>query len=102
MPSEATDARHVYHLYVVEVDERERVQRELKEEGIPTAVYYPQPLHLAAPLAPYGYHAGDFPVSERASERTLSIPFYPEMTEGQLNTVADKVLLVAGAKQAVS
>ena len=102
LPSEARDARHVYHLYVVEVEERERVQLELKEQGIPTAVYYPQPLHLAAPLAPYGYRAGDFPVSERASERTLSIPFYPEMTEDQLNTVADKVLLVAGGKQAVS
>src|SRR6266542_3252168 len=98
LPSEARDARHVYHLYVVEVEERERVQLELKEQGIPTAVYYPQPLHLAAPLAPYGYRAGDFPVSERASERTLSIPFYPEMTEGQLNTVADKVLLAAGGK----
>jgi dTDP-4-amino-4,6-dideoxygalactose transaminase len=78
------------------------VQQQLKEQGIPTAVYYPQPLHLSAPLAQYGYRAGDFPVSERDSERTLAIPFYPEMTEEQLNRVADKVLLVAGAKQAVS
>lgn len=91
VPSEAADALHAYHLYVIEVDERERVQQQLKEQGIPTAVYYPQPLHLAAPLAQYGYRRGDFPISERASERTLSIPFYPEMTEEQLNTVADKV-----------
>ena len=101
-PSESADARHAYHLYIIEVEDRERVQQELKEQGIPTAVYYPQPLHLTAPLAQFGYHAGDFPISERASECTLSIPFYPEMTEDQLNTVADKVLLVAGTRQAVS
>lgn len=90
-PSQAADALHAYHLYVVEVNDRPRVQQQLREEGIPTAVYYPQPLHLSAPLKKYGYRAGDFPVSEAASERTLSIPFYPEMTEEQLNTVAEKV-----------
>jgi dTDP-4-amino-4,6-dideoxygalactose transaminase len=92
VPSEAADARHVYHLYTIEVDERQRVQQKLKEQGIPTAVYYPQPLHLAAPLVRFGYRAGDFPIAERASERTLSIPFYPEMTEVQLDTVADELL----------
>ena len=90
-PSEASDALHAYHLYVIEVDERERVQQQLKDQDIPTAVYYPQPLHLTAPLAEYGYHQGEFPVSEAASKRTLSIPFYPEMTEEQLSTVAGKV-----------
>jgi dTDP-4-amino-4,6-dideoxygalactose transaminase len=101
-PSESADARHAYHLYIIEVDDRERVQQDLKEQGVPTAVYYPQPLHLTAPFAKFGYGPGDFPISERASEHTLSIPFYPEMTEEQLNTVADKVLMVAGARQAVS
>ncbi len=102
LPSEAANALHVYHLYIVEVEERERMQQQLKDRGIPTAIYYPQPLHLSVPLAQYGYRVGDFPVSERASERTLSIPFYPEMTEEQLGTVADKVLAVAGAQQVVS
>ena len=101
-PSEAADARHVYHLYIVEVEERQRVQQYLKEQGVSTAVYYPQPLHLAAPLEQYGYRQGDFPVSERASERTLSIPFYPEMTEEQLNAVANKLKAVAGKLQLVS
>lgn len=90
-PSEAADALHAYHLYVIEVDERERVQQQLKGQGIPTAVYYPQPLHLTAPLAQFGYRSGQFPVSEAASERTLSIPFFPEMTEQQLETVADRL-----------
>jgi dTDP-4-amino-4,6-dideoxygalactose transaminase len=90
-PFVADEVRHAYHLYIIEVDNRPKVQAQLKEEGIPTAVYYPQPLHLAEPLAEYGYKNGDFPVSERASERTLSIPFYPEMGEEQLRSVAEKV-----------
>lgn len=100
LPSEAANALHAYHLYIIEVNERQRVQDQLKELGIPTAIYYPQPLHLAAPLAPYGYRLGDFPISERASERTLAIPFYPEMTEEQLNTVADKVERVVSGQLA--
>jgi dTDP-4-amino-4,6-dideoxygalactose transaminase len=95
VPSESADARHVYHLYIIQMEERERVQQQLKEQGIPTAIYYPQPLHLALPLAQYGYQAGEFPVSERASQRTLSIPFYPEMSEEQLSTVAARVKSVA-------
>ncbi|HKR60581.1 MAG TPA: DegT/DnrJ/EryC1/StrS family aminotransferase [Pyrinomonadaceae bacterium] len=90
-PFVADEVKHAYHLYIIDVDNRPQVQAQLKEEGIPTAVYYPQPLHLAEPLADYGYKNGDFPVSERASERTLSIPFYPEMGEEQLRAVAEKV-----------
>lgn len=89
-PVEAADARHVYHVYVIEVDNREQVQRRLKEHGIPTAIYYPQPLHLTKPLA-HSYSPGEFPVSESASERTLSIPFFPEMSEEQLEVVASRV-----------
>ena len=101
-PFVSKDASHAYHLYIIEVDNRQRVQEQLKEEGIPTAVYYPQPLHMSQPLAGYGYKSADFPVSARASERTLSIPFYPEMTEEQQKTVANKVLMVVGDRQLVS
>ncbi|HEY6118855.1 MAG TPA: DegT/DnrJ/EryC1/StrS family aminotransferase, partial [Pyrinomonadaceae bacterium] len=96
VPTEATNARHVYHLFMIEVDDRDSVQQYLKEQGIPTALYYPQPLHLAEPLKHLGYREGDFPVSERASEKTLSIPFYPEITNAQLERVVNAV------KQAVS
>jgi dTDP-4-amino-4,6-dideoxygalactose transaminase len=95
-PIEAHDARHVYHLFMIEVDERDRVQQDLKEQGIPTALYYPQPLHLAEPLKQLGHRRGDFPVSERAVERTMAIPFYPEISEEQLKRV------VRSVKQAVS
>ncbi len=85
LPVEGEGARHIYHLYVVRVKDRERVQQELKEQGVPTAVYYPQPLHLAEPLRHLGYKQGDFPVSEAASEETLALPFYPEMTDEHIH-----------------
>jgi len=100
VPVETAGVVHAYHLYIIEVAEREHVQQQLKEEGIPTAVYYPQPLHLTAPLAK-SYSAGEFPVSEAASERTLSIPFFPEMTDEQLNRVVSEVLNAVTSLQPV-
>lgn len=99
LPIEAENAHHVYHLFIIEVENRSRFQELLKEMGIATAIYYPQPLHLNEPLAHLGYKIGSFPVSERASERTLSLPFFPEMTVEQWTTVANAVNSVARTLQ---
>ena len=96
IPSEGPDARHVYHLYIVRVKDRERVQQELKEQGVPTAIYYPQPLHLAEPLRRLGYQSGDFPVSEQASDETLALPFFPEMTDEQMQGTVEVLKEVVG------
>jgi dTDP-4-amino-4,6-dideoxygalactose transaminase len=95
LPTEAENAHHVYHLFIIEVENRNRFQELLKEMGIATAIYYPQPLHLNEPLTHLGYKTGSFPISERASERTLSLPFFPEMTDEQWTTVANAVNSVA-------
>lgn len=87
VPHEASYARHVYHLYVIRVRERDKTQQLLKEVGIASAVYYPQPLHLLVPCRQLGYEKGSFPVSEQASQDTLSIPFFPEMSEAQMDRV---------------
>ena len=87
VPYEARSARHVYHLYVIRVKDRDKVQRCLKEAGIASAVYYPQPLHLTEPCRPLGLKEGYFPTAERASQETLAIPLYPEMSEKQLDAV---------------
>ncbi len=60
---------------------RSLVQKKLKEEDIPTAVYYPLPLHLQTAFASLGYKEGDFPVSEDFSRRIFSIPMHPYLTE---------------------
>lgn len=67
----------VYAQYTIEVDERERVVEALKREGIPTAVHYPVAAHMQPAFAGLGYRAGDFPASERAAQRVLSLPMHP-------------------------
>lgn len=84
VPYEAEAARHVYHLYVIRLQARDRVQRRLKEAGIAAEVYYPQPPYLAEPCRSLGYRPGNFPEAGRASRELLAIPLYPEMTPGQV------------------
>jgi UDP-2-acetamido-2-deoxy-ribo-hexuluronate aminotransferase len=67
--------------YSLVVDNRERYLATLKELGIPTAVYYPRPLHLQTAFAHLGYRQGDFPVAERTSERIFSLPMHPYLNE---------------------
>jgi len=88
-PVEAPGRSHVYHLYIVSPPDRERIQQRLKEAGVASEVYYPQPLHLAEPCRKLGWQPGNFPVSEQASMHTLALPLYPEMSEDQLNQVVD-------------
>ena len=87
IPYEAPNRTHVYHLYILQVPNRDQVQEKLKEAGIGTSVYYPQPLHLAEPCKALGYKEGDFPVAEKASLETIAIPVYPEMSDEQITYV---------------
>ncbi len=89
LPVEAPGRIHIYHLYVVRLKQRDEIQRRLREAGISTEVYYPQPLHLAAPCRSLGYHEGQFPVSERASRESLALPLYPELTGSQIQEVLE-------------
>ena len=101
VPNQAHYARHVFHLYVVSVREREKVQQLLNKEGIASAVYYPQPVHLSGPCQSLGYVEGDFPVSELASHETLAIPLYPEMSIEQLQNVVEVVELAVSPRPAL-
>jgi dTDP-4-amino-4,6-dideoxygalactose transaminase len=83
----APAARHVYHLFVVRVAGRELVQAELGRRGIHTGVHYPVPCHLQPPLRRYA--DGALPVAERAAAEVLSLPFFPHMTDGQVDAVCD-------------
>lgn len=95
-PIEAPNAHHVYHLYVLEVENRQHVEAGLKERGVPSSVYYPVPLHLTQPCLRFGHHVGDFPVSEAASEHTLAIPFFPEISDEQMERVVAVLEEVVG------
>ncbi|MBS4959155.1 MAG: DegT/DnrJ/EryC1/StrS family aminotransferase, partial [Clostridium sp.] len=75
---------HVYHMYILQSENREEVLTKLKEAGIATGVYYPVPLHLQKVYKDLGYKEGDMPVSEYLSHRTFAIPVYPELTKEQI------------------
>lgn len=90
------DARaHVsWFVYVVRLDrgiDRDAVMRRLDERGIQCRPYFPS-IHLQPYYAKkYGYKAGDFPMSEDASARTLSLPFFSQLREDQQSTVCDEL-----------
>jgi dTDP-4-amino-4,6-dideoxygalactose transaminase len=87
LPVEAPGRRHVWHLFVVLHPERDRLRRELEARGIQTGLHYPIPLHLQKAYAHLGHRAGDFPVAERIGRECLTLPLFPEMTEGQQDAV---------------
>jgi dTDP-4-amino-4,6-dideoxygalactose transaminase len=91
-PAEMPYARHVYHLYVIQADDRETLRRQLAERHIETGLHYPIPLHLQQAYRALGYQRGCFPVSERLAERALSLPMYPDLTFEAAEHVASAVL----------
>ena len=88
LPYKSPEIEHVYHLYVVEVEGRERVQSELAAHGISTGIHYPVPIHLQEAYREAGFGPGSFPVTEAAARRILSLPIYPELTEDAVRRVA--------------
>lgn len=92
LPFEPNGMKSVYHLYVVQCERREEVMAHLAKNGIGTGIHYPIPLHLQNAYQHLGYRRGEFPVAERASERVLSLPMYPQLTAGQQEFVARKLI----------
>jgi len=100
LPKEMDYAKHVYHLFVVQVKSldnnqrtvvRDELQKFLGENGIATGLHYPIPLHLQPCFSHLGYKRGDFPVTEALAEQGLSLPMYPEMTDEQIEYVCGKI-----------
>ncbi|HVL90251.1 MAG TPA: DegT/DnrJ/EryC1/StrS family aminotransferase, partial [Actinomycetota bacterium] len=88
LPHEADWAEHVYHLFVVRCDERERVAAGLHERGVGAAIHYPIPLTQQPAINDLGCEQPDAPVAEAIARRQLTIPMYPEMTRPQVEAVA--------------
>ena len=91
LPKEADYAESAYHLYVVRHPRRDDLKKHLEANGVGCALHYPLPLHLQKCYASLGYKQGDFPVTEKAARECLSLPIYPELTDAQIQRVAEVV-----------
>lgn len=90
-PRQMPYAEHVYHLYVVVVEDREALRKALSEQGIENGLHYPVPLHLQKAYADLGYKKGDFPVSEHVAANHVSLPMYAELPVEHVEHVAKTV-----------
>lgn len=91
IPEELNGTSCVYHLYVIQCNDRDGLQRYLQEQGIATGIHYPIPLHMQQAYGYLGYRSGDFPVAEQAAERMVSLPMYPQLNEDQIRYVCNQV-----------
>lgn len=91
VPVDGPGERAVYHTFVVQVDDRERLREHLSKRAIGTAIHYPVPIHLSAAGHDLGYPRGAFPVAERQAARILSLPIHQDLTVEQLETVCSAI-----------
>ncbi len=95
LPVTAAGNEHVWHLYVVRVQERDRVLAGLHEDGVGAGIHYPVPVHLQPAFSGLGYAEGSFPVSEASAGEILSLPIFPGITaEQQVRVVESLVRLL--------
>ncbi|POZ89676.1 DegT/DnrJ/EryC1/StrS family aminotransferase, partial [Petrotoga halophila] len=83
-PAYFNDRTHVYHQYVVTLNnpkDRDKLKKFLENKGVGTSIYYPLGLHLQKSFENLGYKEGDFPVAENASKSTIALPMFPELTK---------------------
>lgn len=90
-PHLAAYSEPVFHLYVIQVEERDALQAHLAQNGVSTGIHYPIPIHLQPAYAELSLHEGDFPVTEQAAKKILSLPMFPRMTAAEVTHTVDAI-----------
>lgn len=88
-PQELKYEKAVYHTFVIQADNRNRLRSHLAENGVGSAIHYPNPIHSQTVASWLGYQQGTFPVTESQASRILSLPVFPELERQQLEYVVD-------------
>jgi dTDP-4-amino-4,6-dideoxygalactose transaminase len=87
---------HVFHLFVIQVQERDKVSDALNSKGIGTGLHYPVPLHLQEAYTDMGLTMGTYPIAEEYSEKLLSLPMCPELSDEQIKYVCESLKEIVG------
>ena len=90
-PPNRKNDRHVYHIYILEVTDRDDLLAYLQREGVDAKIHYPAPLHLQPACKHLGYSVGDFPVSERQAKSVISLPVHQHLDNEQIELVINRV-----------
>ena len=88
LPTVPEGYAHVYHLYVIQTEDRNILKEHLKKDGVDTQIHYPKPLNQLGVFE----QQGSFPVSDEMSTKLLSLPMYAEMTKEQVEYVAGSII----------
>ena len=102
-PFDPEYSKSIYHLYVIRVNNRDELMKEMSAAGIGTGIHYPVPLHQQKAYAHLGYKKGDFPVTDKIAPEIVSLPMFPNLTAEQQERVVRAVagFVSAGHKLAV-
>lgn len=90
-PATPEDRLCAWAQYSVRSPNRESIQGALQDAGIPSAIYYPKPLHLQEAFRNLGYGPGDFPVSESAAREIFSLPMHPYLTDDTVDRIVETI-----------
>jgi len=88
-PAVREGSESVFHLYVIQTERRDELQKHLTEQGVDCLIHYPVPVHLQKAYAERGWSRGDFPLTEKIAECILSLPIFPGITEDQIEVVTE-------------
>ncbi len=91
LPEIREKCTHVWHLFVVKVEDRDKFQKYLEEKGIGTVIHYPIPPHLSKAYENLGYKVGDYPITEDYANTVVSLPLYNGMTKEEIEYVIEKI-----------
>ncbi len=87
-PKVAPYSKPVFHLYVVQVPDRQKQQAAFDAANVSHGIHYPIPVHLQPAFADLGYKAGSFPITEALVSKIISLPMFPELTDNQIEQVS--------------
>lgn len=91
IPEEADYARHIYHVYAIRVQNRDKLMKFLAEKDIHTGIHYPIPVHLQEAYQFLGFGEGSFPVAEKCANEFVSLPMFPELTGEQIEYTVEQI-----------